>query len=190
MSKWLLLVKQHHVGGTQQKFREQQPPLLPAAEGDDLAWIVLVAEAEAAEHFGNLVVELVGALRPQQLIEPVETLRQLLPCYFIGRFGEFVRDCFELSLRGEQFVERRLRFFKERAARGELFDLLQHAEPRSRMKLGAAMLRLVLATDAAQQRGLAGAVRPDQADAVPGMDLKRDLLEERCRIEATYEIGN
>jgi hypothetical protein len=49
--------------------------------------------------------------------------------------------------------------------------------------------RLVSADQSAEQRRLAGAVRPGKRDAVAALDLERDAVEERVAAQLLAQVG-
>ena len=130
MSRWLLGSSSSITSGAERSsLASKQPPLLPAGERPHLAREVLGLEAEAGEDVLDFVIELERVVMPEQFRQSVELRAELLSLDLVGAGREFLRDALELGLRRDQFVEGRFRLVEERAARGELFDLHQRAEP-------------------------------------------------------------
>ena len=72
-----------------------------------------------------------------------------------------------------------------RAARRLLRD---PADARCAGQADAAVVRVQLAGDQAQQRGLARTVAADEADLVPGRNTDRGLVENRAPLDAVGEF--
>ena len=93
--------------------------------------------------------------------------------------SEILFGVFDLCL-----VECRAGFLEERPASREHGPLLEECRPRPGVIAHLARVGIVEPGEDAQQRGFADAVRPDQADALAGIELDVQLLEERARVEA------
>ena len=60
---------------------------------------------------------------------------------------------------------------------------------RAGVEAEVAVVGLVEAGQQAEQRGLAGAVGADEADALAGVQLEADVLEQRPFVEAARQAG-
>ena len=181
-------VEQHDVRRRQQQLREQNAPLLTAAEADDLAVEVLLQKAEAGEHVVDFVVERVGVVGREEFVQAVVLIGELLLFERVVAVRHLVGDGVKFLLGRQQFVEGALRLFVQRPARRELGDLPEQVEPRPGVPLDAPGFRFVLPAEDPHQRGFAGAVGPHEADPLPGVEFERNLLEERGRIVATGDV--
>jgi hypothetical protein len=77
----------------------------------------------------------------------------------------------------------------ERAADADLGDAMaRHRQQRPAVEHDRAALAVVQAADAVEQRGLAGAVRPDQPDDAPGRDVERHAVERDDAAEAYPDL--
>ncbi len=100
----------------------------------------------------------------------------------LGRFADF------------QFVQQRLALDvgvqhpvdQAGVAVGDILRHPAHANPRP--ERDAAARRLRFAPDQAEQRGLAGAVAPNQTNALAGGDMHRRALDEDARADTITEI--
>ncbi len=85
---------------------------------------------------------------------------------------ELVMERTETAAAGDRFVDH--------ASPGHLFDVLPEiADVIRRGSDDLAVVRRFLARDDAEERRLAGAVGPDQADLLAGVELKRRVHEEQ-----------
>ncbi len=81
---------------------------------------------------------------------------------------------------GDHFFHRRFRHRDD--------VLLQHRQPRAGPQPDLAGVRQLCAGDQPQQRALAFAVAPDDADALAGLHLQRNLLQQRARTEGERDV--
>ena len=91
---------------------------------------------------------------------------------------------------GEQFVEGAAGLVEEGAAGGELGLLLQQGDAGAGVQADLAVVGPVEAGQQPQQRGLADAVGTDQADALAGVQLEADVLEQRALRQSRGPGGN
>ena len=151
--------------------------------------IILAAEAEAVQHLFDAVVDVEGVVVAEQFVEAIVARCQAFALRFIGRFGQRLGGADHVVVGGEQFVERGLGLGEQGAAGGEVRLLAQQGHARAGVQADVAVVGLVEAGQQAQQRGLAGAVGADQADALAGVQLEADVLEQRPLVEAARQAG-
>ena len=78
---------------------------------------------------------------------------------------------------------------EEGAAGGEVGLLAQQGDAGAGVEAHVAVVGPVEAGEQAQQRGLADAVGADEADALAGVQLEADVLEQRPFVEAARQAG-
>jgi hypothetical protein len=105
-----------------------------------------------------------------------------------ARVGQPVLDVVHLGFHVEQRLERAADFLEHRAATVRQAVLRQVADRQRRRLDDLATVGLVDAGEHLEQRGLAGAVRPAQADTVSVADLPRDVVDERAVAEGFLEV--
>src|ERR1700693_3508581 len=96
------LVEEHDVGAGQQELGEHEPALLAAAERLDGPVVVLLAEAEAVEDLLDTVLEDVGVVVVEQLVEAVVAGGEGLVLGLVGGPGEGVGGADHVVVGGEQ----------------------------------------------------------------------------------------
>src|SRR5262245_23136031 len=183
------LVEQHDIGGGQQQFGEHQPALLPAAETLDGTVIVVGGKAESVEHLMDAILDIEGVVVIEQLVQTIVAGRERFALRFVGGASERLRGTDHVVMSGEEIVEGRAGLLDECLAGGELRLLPQQADASARVQADITLVGPVEASEQAQQRCLAGAIGPDQADAFPGVDLEANVLEQRPLVEAAREAG-
>jgi hypothetical protein len=107
----------------------------------------------------------------------------------IGGGREPLRGVDEVVLRGEQVVQGGLGFAEERLTGGEVLGLLQQGSASAGVQADFAGVGLILASEDAHERRLAGPVRSDQPDALAVVKFELDLFEKRARIESARKPG-
>ena len=90
---------------------------------------------------------------------------------------------------GEQFVQGGAGLVEEGAARREVGLLPQKRDAGAGVQADLAGVGPVEAGEDAHERGLADAVGPDEADALAGVQLEAEVLEQRPRVEAARQLG-
>jgi hypothetical protein len=113
----------------------------------------------------------------EQLVEAVVAGRQSLVLGFIGCPGQGLGGVDHIVVGGDQVVERGAGFREEGAARLEVGLLPQQGGAGAGVKADLAVVGLVESGQEAQQRRLADAVGPDQADPLAGIQLEADVLK-------------
>ncbi len=88
--RWL--VEQHQIGLAQQQLGQHEPVLLPAAELFDGAAEAGPVEAQAVEDALHLVIEVIGVVVLQFVLQPVVTLPQLCPLVRVVGLGKGLGD--------------------------------------------------------------------------------------------------
>ena len=131
-------------------------------------------EAEAGEDRGGACGGCVGADRPQPLVDLGQPMR-------IGGLGlRQQREALGVALQHG---------FEQAGLAGRSLLLhLRHAGAGGQPDLPA--IDRQIAADRAQQRGFAGAVAADQADAPPRFDRQVGAVEQRAAAEADDEAGD
>ena len=125
----------------------------------------------------------------QQFVEAVVAGGQSFALRFIRRLGQRLGRADHVVVGGEQFVEGGFRLGEESTAGSEVRLLAQQGDARAGVEAHLAVVGLVEAGQQAHQRGLADAVGADQADALAGVQLEADVLEQRPRVEAARQAG-
>ena len=166
------LVEDHHVGLGQQQLGQHQAVLLAAAERGDRLVERLAAEPQAVENLLDAMVEVVGVLAMQFVLEMIVAAGQPPLLGGIGRLADGRGHFDRLVLQREQIGQGAAGFVVQGSAGLETRLLLQIADVRGGMDRHGAGVGFVFAGEDSQQRGLAAAVGPDQPDAIPGDSSK------------------
>ena len=177
------LVEDHHVGLGQQELGQHQPVLLAAAQGSHRLIERFAAETQAVEHALQAMVDVVGVLLVQLVLEVIVAGGQPLLLGRITGGGHVGRHFQRLLLQGHEVGQRAEGLIVQGAIGREMRLLFQVAQPRGRMDLARAGIGLVFAGENPQERGLAAAVGTNQADAVARADLEGDAAQDRLRSE-------
>ena len=166
-------------GLAEQDARHRDAHFPATRERADIAVDPHVVEAEAGEHFARLALEGVAAEMFVLLLDLAEAGQDRVRVGRPRRVGhcvlkvlQFVMEIAKATAAGDRFVEH--------ASAGHLLDVLPKVSQRhaSRDRHLTVIGRL-LAGDHPEQRRLAGAVRPDQADLVARVELERRIDEEK-----------
>ncbi len=149
---------------------------------------VALAEAEPAQNGGDLQVDGVAIAHAEALLQTAVALEQgVVFARGHTRVGQPVLEVVHFRLHVEQRFERVAGLGKDGAARIGEAVLRQIAHGECGRPYHGAAVGLVEAGQHAQQGGLAGAVRPAQADAIPIADMPGDLVEQDALAEALGE---
>ena len=183
------LVQEHHVGLGQQQLRQHEPVLLASAERFDGlvergtrlrgTRLRVAAEAKAVEDAFDLVVEIVGVAGLHLVLEVVVAIGQAFVLQRVVAMAQLLGDGNQFLLHGHEPREGALGLVEEGAAGLPLRLLLQVADVERGMADDQAAVGLFLAGQDPHQRGLAGAVGPDEADPLAGAKFERHPIEDR-----------
>ena len=152
---------------------------LPAArECADIAVDLLVGEAEPVQDFARLAFERVAAemfVLFLHFSEPVQDLLHVVGPRRIGhrlvQFFEFMMQVTDAPAPGNRLVDH--------GSSRHLLDVLPEVTDRQLLRhRHFAIVRRFLADDHAEEGGLAGAVRTDQSDLLPRIQLERGVDEQ------------
>ena len=135
-------------------------------------------EAEARQHLLDAVIDRVSILVLELVVQLVVAPLGPLAVGCVFRLGHLLRGLLELVLQLDQRGEPRLDHLHQRFAGLEVDLLAQQADPDSRPHEQRAVIGLFQAGQKLDQRGLAGAVGPDQADPLAGANLESQLGED------------
>ena len=172
------LVHQQDVGLAEQHARHRDAHLPAARQRADVAVDPLVVEAEAVQHLARLALERVAAEMVVLFLHLAEAREDLVHVVGLRGIRHRVLQLFELVMQVADAAAARDRFVEHRAAR-HLFDVLAEVADRQLLRHGdVALVRPLFARDHPEDRGLAGAVRPDQADLLTRIELERRVDEE------------
>ena len=173
------LVQEHHVGLGQQQLGQHEPVLLAAAERLDGLVERLAAETQAVQDALDLVVEVVGVAGLHLVLEVVVAVGQTLVFQRVVAMAQLLGHRDQLLFHGHEAGQGALGLVQERAAGLPLGLLFKIADVERRMADDRAAVGLLLVGKDLHERGLAGAVGPDEADALAGAQLERHPVEDR-----------
>ena len=177
------LVEQQQVGVAAERARERGARQLAAREGAQRPVEVVVGEAEPAHDRAVALAPAVaaGVLEPRLRLASSGAASR-------GRASPAAIACSsaaQLLLDARQVARRpRARTRAASALSLERRPLVVQRDARPLLERELAAVLLGLAREHAEQRRLAGAVRPGERDAVAALDLERDAVEERRRRRA------
>ena len=161
----------------------QPPESAPASPS-----ICASSKAEAVQHFARARFELVAAAVLILLLDVAEALEHLLGvvarriAHGVLELDQLVMQVAEASAAGDRFVED--------GAAADLVDLLAEVADRDLLRHGdRAVVRRLFADDHAEQRRLAGAIRPDQTGLLAGVELERGVDEEDLLSVLLADVG-
>ena len=172
------LVEQHGVRAHQQDAGQRHAHLPAARQRADIAVHHLRAEAQARQHFAGAAIERIAVELVEAGLHLAVALDQRVQLVGAVRIRHGGLQLFQL---GRDRADRAGAFhhFGDGAAAGHLADVLAEiADGDAAIDRDLAFVRRLLAGDHAEQRGLAGAVRADQADLLAPMEGGRSLDEE------------
>ena len=172
------LVHEQHVGPAEQHARHGDAHLPAARERAHVAVDPLVVEAEAVQHLARLAFERVAAEVLVLLLHLAEAREDAVHLAGARRIGHRVLQGLELVVQvadpaaaGDHLVDD--------GSAGHLLDVLAEVADRRPLRHGhLAVVGGLLADDHAEERRLAAAVGPDQADLVAGVELERRVDEQ------------
>src|SRR5579884_737417 len=109
---------------------------------------------------------------------------QALVFSLVGGLRERLGRTDHIVMGGEQLVQRGLGFVEERPTGSEFGKLAQQPNAGAGMEANFTVIGPIEAGEELQQRRLADAVGPDEADALAGEQLEADILKQRPLVEA------
>ncbi len=164
------LVEEHRVGLHQEDARERHAHLPPAGEGADVAVHDLVREAEAREDLSSARLERVATELLEARLRLAEVLDELFHFVRVRRVGELVLELVELLSRLAHLARAVERRGDDALAAHLAHVLAEVADRRAAIDRDGAAVGLLLLHDHAENGGLAGAVRADEADLLPTIE--------------------
>ena len=172
------LVEQHDVGPHQQDARQRHAHLPAAGERADVAVHHLLAEAEAGQHLARAAVERIAVEFLEAVLHLAIARDDLV--HLVGAVGIGHRGL-ELLQLGRDDADRAgaVHHLGHGAAARHLADVLAEiADGDAAIDRDLALVGLLLAGDHPEQRGLAGAVRADEADLLALLQRRGGFDEE------------
>ena len=151
----------------------------PPENSRRLAVEVRLGEAEAHQDFLDPVVDRIGVLVLDQLVERVVSARGPLAVVVVLRLGHLLRGLLQLVLEVHHRGQPRLDDVDHRLVGREIGLLPEQADPDAGPDEQVAVIGLIAAGQDPHQRGLAGAVGADQPDPLARADLERQVHEDR-----------
>ena len=184
------LVEEEEVGASEEEFGEFDTHLPPPAELRHGAVEIGAFEAEAEEDFLRLFAAAGGAEEIDMILELGVTVEKagIGIGLVIGAVSDFVGELLELIFEVGDVLESGEDLLEDRDAAGGDHFLREIA---NRLSLGAddgARLGLLPSAEDFEERGFAGAVFADEADAVTVGDVESNLVEEILAGELDREI--
>ena len=172
------LVHQQDVGLAEDHARHGDAHLPPAAERPDVAVDPLVVEAQAVEDLPRLAFNRVAAKVVVLLLHLAEPGEDAVHVVGLRGVGHGVLQRLELVVQIAEAAAAGNHLVDDGPAR-HLFDVLPEVADRHPLRhRDVALVGLLLADDHPEQGGLAGAVGPDQADLLAGIELERRVDEQ------------
>jgi hypothetical protein len=156
------LVQQHHVRAHEQNAPQRHAHLPAAGQRADVSVHHLLAEAEAREHFAPARLQRIAVQLLEARLHLAVALEDLVHFVRALRIDHGRLELFQLG-RDAADRPRPVHHLGHRALARHLADVLAEiADGDAAIDRHLPLVRLVLTLDHAEQRGLAGAVRPDQ----------------------------
>ena len=180
-------VQDQDVGAFQQQPRQAQPGLLPARKHAGLFLPGIRRKAHAAEHFFNLGIHIVGV----HCIDHRHIMgdrRFDAGALGFGSGGQPLLQGFLLGQRRQRRGKRQAHSLIHILVGLQAAGLFQVTDRQIAGKGGDAGIGLAFAAKDAQQGCFAGAVGPDDADAVPPLDPGADTAEDLVLAKAFAEV--
>ena len=184
------LVEEEDVGAAEEESGEGHAHAPSAGEGGEGAVEVVGVEAEAAEdglragpHEVHLPRDELGVDAVEGVEEPV-VLRALV----VGLGLHGAREAFLLALEGEHVFECHHRLFEHAPFGDALLYVLCEISERCVARHDRALVRRLPPGDDAEQRGLARAVGPDEADAPVEPNGPRQTVEDGLAAEGERDV--
>ena len=166
------LVQEHQVGALEQELGEHQPRLLAARERAGRTVEVGCREPQSAEDLLDAMVDRVGILVDQQLVQLVIPAAGAIAVALVFGLGHLLGRFLELALEVQERGQARPGHVHQRLVGPELGLLHQQADPDSRPDVDAPILGRLDPVEQLHERGLARPVGPDQTDPLTGADLE------------------
>jgi hypothetical protein len=182
------LVQQHDIRGGEQHLRQEQATLLTAAECRDGPMVFLLAEAETIEDFLDMMIDVIGIMVPQQLIEAIVSRSQRGALSVVAGAGQGFGGADHVIVGGDELIQRAAGLREKRLIGIEVGVLLEQADAGAGVQAGFAVIGLIETGQKPEHCRLAGAVGPDQAHTVAAMQLEGNILEERALVEAPRQV--
>ena len=171
------LVEQQKIGLLKQQLGQRRPALLTTRQSRDGQIVVGRREAQPAQHLANGHFVVIAARRLQPMLEFVVLGHQVLGPVGVMMIGDELGDLGHPLLELADVVERAGHLGQQRVGRVQRRFLRQIRDLQAASPGHRADLRLNLAGDELEQRGLARPVRSDQADLLPSVDHPVQLVE-------------
>ncbi len=175
------LVEQQETGPSKQQPRERDAHLPSAREGIRRLFEVSLRESQTAKHGGDLQVDAVAVVAPERLLQ-IRIAREHRFVLALGRVvvaepflerGDLVADV-------EERLERHCRFFAQGPSAVIESVLREVANRQTRGLHDRPAIDFFEARQHAEQRRLACAIGPAEADALAVVDLPRHAVEQRA----------
>ncbi len=149
----------------------------------------LGSETQAAQHRRDLELDLVAIAKAKAVLDLAVAREDRLVLRLADRrVAKPLLEVVHLHLQIEEVLEREARFVFDAAAAVRQAVLRQVAKRQRVGFLDEARVGLVEAGQHLQQRGLAGAVGPAQADAIAVADLPGDMLQQGLFAEGLGDV--
>ena len=172
------LVHQQDVGLSEQDARHRHPHLPPARERSDIGVYPLVVEAEPVQDLAGAALEGVAAEMLVLFLHDAEAFQRRVHVAGLRRIRHRVLEVFELVVERAQSPAAGNRFVEHRSAGHFLHVLPEVADGHLSRHRHFPIVRALLAGDHPEERRLSGAVRTDEADLLPLVQLERGIDEQ------------
>ena len=172
------LVHQQDVGLAEQHARHRHAHLPSARQRPHIAVNPLVVESEPVQDLARAALERVAAEVLVLFLNDAEALERRVQRIGLRGVGHRVLKLFELVMQRAEPAAAGNRFVEHRAAR-HLFDVLTEiADRHSFGNRHFPFVRALFPDNHPEERRLAGAVRPDEADLLAFVQLERGVDEQ------------
>ena len=178
------LVQEQHIGRHRQRLRQRQALLLATGKAADFRVRI---EREAGDDALGLRLELPGAKRFELSLQHMQAGQQRL---VIGiALGQLMRDFVIIGEqgRGRPHAGNDGLEYRQFRIKGRLLGHI--ADTRAGLAPHRPVIERAKAGERRQQGGFAGAVAPDQRDALARVELKIGMVEQRYMAEGERSIG-
>jgi hypothetical protein len=165
--RWLIEENELRLG--EEQSRQRDAALLTAREGAYGALPVLRVEAQRREGGGRPRPVLVAAVPIELGLQPAVSLQEIRRVVL----GELCFEGFQFSFALDQGLERREHLLLHRTLGPQVEALLGHPDLRPAHELDGTAVRLRVAREDVEQRGLAGTVAADQPDLLASLHRER-----------------
>ena len=173
------LVHQQHVGVAQQHARHGHAHLPAPRQRPHVAVDPVVVESQAVQHFAGLRLQRVPAEVVVLLLHLAEAGEDPIHVAGAGRVGHRVLKALEFVVQRPHAPAARDGLVEDRSARHLFHVLAEVPDGRPLRHADAALVGFLFTGDHPEQRGLARAVRPDQADFLAGIELEGRVDEQQ-----------